>query len=742
MKLRDPSHEVTVYERNRADDTFGWGVVFSDQTLENLEKYDSETAIRIRRNFIHWDDIESHYRGTIIRSTGHGFVGIGRLRLIQVLQARAEELGVRVFNEMEINSLKGFENIDLIVAADGINSKVREEYAEFFEPDIDCRRNRFIWLGTKRLLNAFTFIFEETKHGWFQAHAYRFDLETSTFIVECTEECWNAHNLGNMNSAESIAFCEQLFEKHLQGERLLSNAKHRRGSEWIAFPRVNNKRWYHENIVLLGDAAHTAHYSIGSGTKLGFEDAIELTQALEQHENLNTALAAYDEKRRVDVFRLQSAARNSTEWFENVARYASMDSPQFYYSLLTRSQRVSHENLRLRDSNWLSGYEQWFARKATGDETAKAMPPMFTPFQLRSLQLSNRIVVSPMDMYSAKDGLISDFHLVHLGSRAMGGAALIMTEMTAVSSEARISPGCAGIYTDEQMHAWKRVVNFVHEHSSARIGMQLGHCGPKGSTRVLWLGEDLPLPDGNWPLIAPSPNPYTPGSQIPREMTGRDMEDVENMFVAATRRANEAGFDLLELHAAHGYLLSSFITPLRNKREDEFGGSLENRLRFPLAVFQAMRHVWPEHKPMSVRISATDWVAGGVTGDHAVEIARAFKAEGVDIIDVSAGQTDPSAEPSYGRMFQTPLSDQIRNEASIPTMAVGNIYEIDHVNSIIGAGRADLCCLARPHLADPNWTMRAAAAQGVEIPLAPQYESGYAQMRRNFERELELATRI
>ncbi len=742
MKLKDPSHDVTVYERNRATDTFGWGVVFSDQTLDNLEKYDPVIARKITDNFNRWEDIENHFEGTVVRSTGHGFVGIGRLRLLNLLQERAEELGVRVVYETEIESIEPFQDADLIVAADGINSRIREQYAEHFEPDIELRKNKFVWLGTKKLFDAFTFLFEKTAHGWVQVHAYRFDKETSTFIVECTEETWRAHGIDKMNSEESIAFCEKTFARYLDGNSLITNAKHRRGSEWITFPRVNNRRWHHGNIVLIGDAAHTAHFSIGSGTKLGIEDAIELSQEIHRHADLETALVEYEKARRTDVLRLQSAARNSTEWFENVDRYASMDPPQFYYSLLTRSQRVSHENLRLRDPKWLKEYEEWFARKAHGNDTAEAVPPMFTPLKLRELEISNRVVVSPMDMYTAKDGLIDDFHLVHLGARAMGGAGLVMTEMTVVSPEARISPGCAGIYTEAQTLAWKRVVDFVHQHSSSRIGIQLGHCGPKGSTRVMWEGDDQHLPEGNWPLVAPSAIPYAEGRNMPREMTRKDMEEVRDQFAGAVRNSAKAGFDLVELHAAHGYLLSSFITPLRNRRTDEYGGSLENRLRFPLEVFRAMRAAWPEEKPMSVRISATDWVPGGVDADEAVRIARAFKAEGVDIIDVSAGQTDPAAEPVYGRMFQTPFSDRIRNEAGIPTMTVGNIYEIDHVNSIIGAGRADLCCLARPHLSDPNWTMRAAAEQGVEIPLPAQYAPGYAQLRRNLERAAQMAIRI
>jgi anthraniloyl-CoA monooxygenase len=750
MKLRDPAHEITVFERNQPTDTFGWGVVFSDRTLDNLAQADPVIAQQITDEFIHWDDIETHFKGTVTRSTGHGFVGIGRLRLLNLLQARAESLGVEIAYGTEIESLDEFGDADLIVAADGINSKIRNRYADLFEPDIDLRRNKFVWLGTHRLFDAFTFLFEETEHGWIQVHAYRFDEDTSTFIVECTEETWRASGCEDMSTDETIAFCERTFAKYLDGHSLMSNARHMRGRDWITFPRVGNKRWHHDNIVLLGDAAHTAHFSIGSGTKLGIEDAIDLSQALHENEDLESVLQAYEGRRRIDVLKLQSTARNSTEWFENVTRYASFEPPQFSYSLLTRSQRVSHENLRLRDRDWVEGYELWFARRATGDAAAERVPPMFTPFHLRELTLANRVVVSPMAMYSAEDGVAGDFHLVHLGARAMGGAGLVMTEMTAPSADGRITPGCAGMYDASHVDAWKRIVDFVHANSGARIGLQLGHSGPKGSTRVPWKGEgggmgdgmDQPLAAGNWPLIGPSALPYLPQSQTPRAMTAEDMTRVQDDFVRATRMADDAGFDLIELHCAHGYLLSSFLTPLRNQRTDEYGGTIEHRLRFPLAVFDAMRAVWPDHKPMSVRISATDWVEGGVTDEEAVTIARAFHAAGVDIVDVSAGQTSPDAKPVYGRMFQTPLSDLIRNEGGVPTMAVGNIFEIDHVNSIIAAGRADLCCLARPHLADPNWTLHAAAEQGVKTPWPPPYATGGEQLKRHLERASDMAINI
>ncbi len=748
MKLRDPSHEVLVVERNRPGDTFGWGVVFSDQTMDNLRGNDPESAAEILDNFAHWDDIDVHFKGEVITSGGHGFCGIGRKRLLNILQARAETLGIELRFETEVETPQPYDDADLIVAADGLNSKVRNRHAEAFKPHIDLRRNKFVWLGTRRVFDAFTFIFEETAHGWVWAHAYRFDEETSTFIVECAESTWRGLGLDTPDQDQGIAICEQLFAGHLSGHKLVSNAGHLRGSAWLNFPRVSCEVWHHGKIVLMGDAAHTAHFSIGSGTKLALEDAISLAEALHQGGGRAAALESYQEARRLEVLKLQSAARNSTEWFENVPRYVDFQPLQFAYSLLTRSQRVSHENLRLRDQSWLEGVERWFAARATGIAQRKPLRPMFTPFELRDMALANRAVVSPMSMYSAEDGTPNDFHLVHYGARAQGGAGLLYTEMTNVARDGRITPGCAGMYKDEHLAAWRRIVDFVHQHSHAKIALQLGHAGPKGSTKLGWEGMDQPLEDGNWPLLAASPVPWSPENQTPRAMDRADMERVKAAFVQATEMAEACGFDMVELHAAHGYLLSAFITPLTNCRTDDYGGSLENRLRYPLEVFQAMRAVWPDHKPMAVRVSATDWMSGpeatgsnnGVTPEESVEIAKAFKAAGADIIDVSAGQTSTLAKPVYGRMFQTPFADRIRNEAGIATMAVGNIYEIDHVNSIIAAGRADLCCLGRPHLADPYWTLRAAAQQGHEEMFWPEpYLAGKDQLTRNLQRAAEMA---
>ena len=741
MKSRDPSHRVTVIERNRPDDTFGWGVVFSDETLRNLRGGDPPTEQRISDSFAHWDDIDIHFKGRIIRSGGHGFCGIERKRLLNILQQRAADLGVELIFGHEVRDTDEFADADIIVAADGINSAIRTRYADHFQPSIEARSNRFAWLGTHKLFDAFTFIFVETEWGWFQAHAYRFNTDTSTFIVETREETWRAAGLDHMDVPQSVAFCEQLFAPWLDGNALLTNMRHLRGSQFINFQRISNARWSKDRIVLMGDAAHTAHFSIGSGTKLALEDAIGLADSIDRHVNdIPAALAEYEAERRVEVLKLQSAARNSTEWFENVARYTHLEPEQFAYSLLTRSQRISHENLRLRDRAWLEGMEGWLAARANGGGANRPIPPMFLPFKLRDMHLANRVVVSPMATYSAHDGMPNDFHLVHLGSRALGGAGLLFTEMTCVTPQGRITPGCAGIYTEEQTHAWQRIVQFVHSHTDAKICLQLGHSGLKGSTRLGWEGMDEPLEADNWELMAPSPVPWSPRNQIPRAMKRTDMDAVRDAFVQATQYGEQAGFDMIELHAAHGYLLSSFISPLTNRRTDEYGGDLTNRLRFPLEVFRAMRAAWPARKPMSVRISATDWVEGGITPDDAVEIARAFSDAGVDLMDVSAGQTSIEAKPVYGRMFQTPFADRIRNEIGIATMAVGNITEPDHLNSIIAAGRADLCALARPHLSNPHFALHAAAGLGYAEQVWPkQYLTGKAQLERTQKRDSDMA---
>jgi anthraniloyl-CoA monooxygenase len=753
MKTRWPAHTVTVVERNLPYDTFGWGVVFSDATMDNMRQWDRATADEIQEAFNHWDDIELLFKGRTLRSGGHGFVGIGRKKLLNILQARCEALGVVLRFECDVNSDEDYPDADLIIASDGINSKIRTQYETTFKPDIVTRPNRYIWLGTHRLYDAFTFDFRKTEHGWFQAHIYKFDDNTATFIAECPEHVWLAHGLDKADQAESIAFCEALFAENLQGAKLMTNTRHLRGSAWLNFQRVVCEHWWLKNkhgshVVLMGDAVHTAHFAIGSGTKLALEDAIELTRQFEIHgcdpSQLSQVLTDYQEVRRIETLKIQNAAWNAMEWFEVCGeRYCDQLEPeQFMYSMLTRSQRISHENLRLRDKPWVDGYEQWFAKRANpeGAATLAPTPPMFTPYSRRSVTLKNRVVVSPMAQYSAHDGVPGDFHLVHLGARAMGGAGMVFAEMTCVSPDARITPGCPGLWNETQTVAWKKIVDWAHHNSDARMAVQLGHAGAKGSTRRAWDGIDQPLGDDdtepNWPLLSASPQQYITGvSQTSRAMTEADMARIKADFVAATHRAAAAGFDWLELHCAHGYLLSSFISPLTNHRTDAYGGSLANRLRYPLEVFHAVRDAWPTHLPMSVRISAHDWVEGGITPADAVEIAKAFKAAGVDLIDCSSGQVSKLEKPVFGRMFQTPFSDRIRQEAGIATIAVGAISEADHVNSIIAAGRADLCAVARPHLANPAWTLTEAARIGYQaMPWPKPYVSAKRQLEANFER--------
>jgi anthraniloyl-CoA monooxygenase len=745
MKLRDPRHEVEIFERNAPGVTFGWGVVFSDQTVDNLTANDPPSAAIIAAEFAHWDDIDVHIRGETITSGGHGFIGIGRKRLLEILQDRARELGVVLRFNAECDPADAkWRDYDLVIASDGANSRFRDAQADAFGVDIDVRANKFVWLGTSKVFDAFTFAFEETPHGWVWAHAYRFAPDASTFIVECSEKTWRGLGFDRMDQVQSIAACEGLFGKYLDGHALQSNATHLVGSAaWLNFRRIKCERWSSGNVILLGDAAHTAHFSIGSGTKLALEDAIKLAEVLNRPGlSLEAAMDEYVAERNLEVLKLQNSARNSTEWFETLGRYLHFEPLQFAYSLLTRSQRISHENLRVRDRGWLEQVERWFwARAGVPGKTA---PPMFAPFKLRELELANRITVSPMAMYSARDGVPNDFHFVHYGERAMGGAGLVFTEMTCVSPEGRISPGCTGMWNGEQAAAWKRIVDFVHANTAAKICLQLGHSGGKGSTKVGWEGNDVPLDDHNWPVMAASDVAWSPVNQVPAPMTRADMDAVKDEFVAAVRMGVEAGFDMIELHAAHGYLLSGFLTPLQNRRTDGYGGSRDNRLRYPLEVFAAMRAAWPGDKPMSVRISATDWAGDdGITPDEAVLIGEAFASEGADLIDVSAGQTWTGAQPVYGRMFQTPFSDKLRNEGRLATMAVGNIYEPDHANSILAAGRADLVALGRPHLVDPMWTLRAAAALDYrDIHIPPQYLNGMSQLARNLKREAEAATAL
>ena len=741
IKLQNPNTEVVVIERNRPADTFGWGVVLSDETLNNLENNDPISAKKIRSNFAYWDDVALHHKGIKLKSTGHGFCGIGRKTLLTILQERAIELEVKLQFEVEVGSASEYmKQYDIVVASDGLNSKIRNEFSEFFKPDTDLRACQFVWLGTNQKFDdAFTFIFEETKHGWIWAHAYQFDSNTATFIVECNQDTFDAFGFNNLTQSESINICQDIFKDYLDGNALMTNAKHIRGSAWIKFPRVLCEKWSHKNIVLLGDASATAHFSIGSGTKLALESAISLATNLVIEKNYKLAFEKYEDTRKLEVLRLQSAARNSVEWFEDVERYLNLDPIQLKYSLLTRSQRISHENLRERDPQWLNQAEKWFQSKAGVNSNEKVRAPMFAPFKLRGLELKNRIVVSPMAQYKAVNGCPTDWHFVHYAERAKGGAGLIYVEMTCVSPEGRITPGCTGLYSEKHELAWKKIIDFIHLETEAKISCQIGHSGRKGSTQLGWEEMDAPLKADNWSIISASSIPWSDNNAVPEEMTEQKMEEVLKQFVSSTEMANRAGFDMIELHAAHGYLISSFISPKSNVRTDKYGGSLDNRMRYPIEVAKAMRESWPKEKPMSVRISANDWVGKqGVTPEESVTIAKMFKNIGIDIIDVSAGQTSDEAKPVYGRMFQTPFSDRIRNEAGINTMAVGNIYEADHVNSILMAGRADLVCLARPHLSNPYWTLHAGTSIGdrSEKWLKP-YEAGRDQMWRLSDRDNE-----
>jgi anthraniloyl-CoA monooxygenase len=720
----DAGHDITVWERNAADDTFGFGVVFSDETLGGIEHADPEIFARMRREFARWDDIDVHFRGSTFTSGGHGFAAMSRKGLLAILQERCASLGVRVLFRTEAPDVAALAaDYDLVVAADGMNSAVRGRYAAVFGPDLEPRRSRYIWLGTDLVFDAFKFYILDTPAGIMQVHGYPYSESASTFILEVHEDVWRRAGFGpaaeraaglppGRSDETSIAMIRELCADVLGDHQVFAN-----NSRWTAFTTVRCRTWRHGNVVLLGDAAHTAHFSIGSGTKLAMEDALALTACLHEQGAVDPALAAYEAERRPVVTSTQRAAQASLEWFENIGQYADQDPHQFAFNIVTRSRRVTYDNLRLRDPEFVADTDRWFA-SASGSPEVR--PPMFQPFRLGGLELANRVIVSPMDMYSARDGVPGDFHLVHLGSKALGGAGLVMTEMACVSPEGRITPGCTGMYSAEQEESWRRIVSFVHERSGARIGIQLGHSGRKGSTRLMWEGMDDPLPDGNWEVCGPSPIPYKEGGQTPRSLGDAELDEIRGQFVAAAQAAARAGFDLLELHCAHGYLLSSFLSPLTNQRTDRYGGSLAARLRYPLSVFDAVRAVWPADRPMTVRVSATDWYEGGVGVEEAVEIARAFAEHGVDGIDVSTGQVVSEEQPAFGRSYQTPFADRIRNEIGrkygVAVIAVGAISSYDDVNSLILAGRADLCALGRSHLYDPQWTLHAAAEQDYAGP--------------------------
>jgi anthraniloyl-CoA monooxygenase len=731
-------HDVTVWERNAADDTFGFGVVFSDETLGGIEHADPRIHATMEAEFARWDDIDVHYRGEVVTSGGHGFAAMSRARLLEILQERCRALGVAVHFLTPAPPVDELASThDLVVAADGLNSAIRAWYADTFRPTLEARHCRYMWLGTSKVFDAFTFDVRETPYGVMQMHGYPYDAKGSTFIVEMNDAVWERAGFRALadefaadpeslkpgtSDESSIDRVRDLFDDVIGDHEVMAN-----NSRWIRFTTVRNETWRHANIVLLGDAAHTAHFSIGSGTKLAMEDALALAACLHEQpadsaDGLTSALAAYEDERRPVVLSTQRAAQASLEWFENLGQYLDQEPMQFAFNIMTRSRRVTYDNLQVRDDEFVDEADRWFADSVRrgGHGPGDVRPPMFQPFRLRGLTLVNRVIVSAMDMYVSEEGVAGDFHFAHLAGKALGGAGLVMTEMVCVSPEGRITPGCAGLYSDDHTTALRRITSFVHDQTSAAIGIQLGHSGRKGSTKLMWEGMDLPLEAGNWQVVAPSPLAYQPGvSQVPRELTRYEMDEIKSQFVASALRADAAGFDLLELHCAHGYLLSSFISPLTNRRTDEYGGTLANRLRYPLEVFGAVRAVWPDEKPMTVRISATDWVEGGLETDDAVEVAGAFAAVGADAVDVSTGQVTPEEQPAYGRSFQTPFADAIRNRVGVATIAVGAISSYDDVNSIILAGRADLCALGRVHLYDPNWTLHAAVEQDYDGPGAP-----------------------
>lgn len=733
MKQLDPSHEITLWERNAANDTFGFGVVFSDETLGGIGNADPVVAEYMSRRFARWSDIDVHFAGKMISVGGQGFAAMSRKELLELLQRRCAELGVDLRFQTMAPAVEELEaDYDLVLAADGVNSQIRAKYADAFGPDLDPRTNKYMWLGTDQVFEAFKFFVKETEWGVMQIHGYPYSDEGSTFIVEMHEDVWRAAGFDEtandvfspgVSDEKAIAKVRSIFAEELDGYEVLSN-----NSKWLNFNTVRNRSWRKDNVVLLGDAAHTAHFSIGSGTKLAMEDSLALAACLHEHLDVESALSAYEAERRPVVESTQRAAQASLEWFERIGQYKDQDATQFAFNLLTRSRRITQENLRLRDPEFAADVERHFAQSQGLTQMA---PAMFQPFRIGGLELKNRVVVSPMDMYSAVDGIPGDFHKVHLGSKALGGAGLVMTEMVCVSEAGRITPGCTGLYTDVQRDSWKEIVDFVHSQSSAKIGAQIGHSGRKGSTKLMWEGIDEPLDAGNWQAVGPSAVAYGPRNQVPLELDRAGLDSIKDEFVAATLRAEEAGFDLLEVHAAHGYLLSSFLSPVSNRRTDEYGGSLENRLRFPLEVFDAVRTAWPAGKPVTVRISATDWIDGGNTSDDSVEIARAFVAHGAAGLDVSTGQVAKEEKPAFGRSYQTPFADRIRQEVAAPAgaavIAVGAISTYDDVNSILLAGRADLIALGRTHLYDPHWTLHAAAEQEYQGPGAtwiPQFRAG------------------
>lgn len=718
-----PSCEIDVYEQNKPDDSFGFGVVFSDETLGEFLTRDTESYELIRSKFAYWDDIVVARDGEQVSVAGNGFCGCSRKTLLQLLHQRCKEEGVNLHFEANITNLNQFKDSDIIVACDGIGSSIRTQFESDFETKVELKKNKFVWMGSTKPLDAFTYFFRSTPKGAFVAHTYQYEEGMSTWIFECSPQTWENFGFDTFNEEDTTQKLQEIFKEELDGHGLITNKSH-----WRQFPHVTNGKWYKDNIVLLGDAKATAHYSIGSGTKLAMECAIALSDAIvENPNNFPVAFENYEKARRNRVEMIQYAANVSLDWFENMDRHMQHPFYQFSFGCMTRSKKVTFENLSIRDKSYTNKVLKEF-NDINQDVTPSAVevPAAFSKFKLRDLELQNRIVMSAMGQYSAENGLVNDWHLMHYGNRAIGGLGLIIAEMTAVSETGRITLGCTGIYSKNQIVEWKKITNFIHQNSSAKIGIQLGHSGRKGATKKPWETVDL---QDKWNLISASPIAFNENSPTPKEMTLEDMNTITEQFVQATINANEAGFDMIELQAHHGFLLASFLSPLTNIRTDEFGGSVENRLKFPMRVFKAMRNAFPKDKPMSVRISATDWAENGISEEDVFTIATAFKEAGADIINVSTGNTVAHQKPQVGRMWQTPFSDAVRNTVHIPTITTGYIQDIDQINTIILNGRADLVALGRPLLLDPNFVRNAQAYEDYRASDIPkQYMTGTSHL--------------
>jgi anthraniloyl-CoA monooxygenase len=683
-----PSASVTLFERNPAGATYGWGVVFSDRTLTSFREADYRTYVDITGRFVLWDAIDVRYGGEVVRCGGQGFSGIARRALLGLLQARCTELDVEMRFETDVGDLSSLDEFDLVVAADGVHSMFRNSHPSVFGTRLEEGSSRYIWFGTPRSFDSFTFIFRANDHGLFQVHAYPFEGALSTFIVECAEDTWRRARLDVASEADSISYCEKLFAADLAGAPLMSNA-----SKWISFITVRNKRWRHGRVVLLGDAAHTAHFSIGSGTKLAMEDSIALANALEATDDHEAALADYELERRPRVERFQEAARQSQTYFENTDRYTELDPLQFSFHLLTRSGRVDYDGLRVRDASFVGAVDRWFARRS-GAGALLSPPPAFVPARVGPGEIGNRVAVSARPTYGARDGVLGEGGRAELRRAAAGGAGLVLTEIVAVSARGRITSGCSGIYEPSHTAAWSDALAAASSvGTEARFGIRLGHSGRRGSTRPRNRGCEVPLEAGAWEVLAPSALPYTKRARVPEEADDAAMAAVVEQFAAAARSARAAGFDVLVVDMARGYLLGSFLSPLTNRRADDFGGTTERRVRFPLEVFAKVREEWPQDRLLGATITATDWARGGAAVEDAISVARSLRDAGCDLLEVTAGGTVERTRPLYDPYYLVSYSDRIRNEAGIATIATGAITSGDQANTILAAGRADLCLL-------------------------------------------------